>query len=61
MIFPLVAAASPSVRNVRIDGKFVEGNIIIELGDYIGGKEGPSKFEWFRENKRTGLVLSFSI
>lgn len=53
-------AAPPSVHNVRIIGDAVEESIIKGVGDYFGGREGPSKFEWLRENKETGLVL-FSV
>lgn len=52
-------AAPPSVSNVKIIGDVVEGNIIKGVGDYLGGREGPSKFEWLRENKDTGLVFTF--
>ncbi|KAL9346290.1 hypothetical protein Peur_061143 [Populus x canadensis] len=55
-----VKAAPPSVSNVRIIGDIVEGNIIKGVGDYFGGKEGPSKFEWLRENKNTGDFVSIS-
>lgn len=55
-----IVTAPPSVSNVRIIGDIVEGNIIKGVGDYFGGKEGPSKFEWLRENKNTGLVCSIS-
>ncbi|KAK9267176.1 hypothetical protein L1049_009596 [Liquidambar formosana] len=49
-----VKAAPPSVNDVRIIGDVVEGSIIKGVGDYFGGREGPSKFEWLRENKDTG-------
>lgn len=49
-----VKAAPPSVSNVRIIGDAVEGSTIKGVGDYFGGREGPSKFEWLRENKETG-------
>ncbi|XWS40436.1 hypothetical protein CRYUN_Cryun18bG0140100 [Craigia yunnanensis] len=49
-----VRAAPPSVSNVRIIGDAVEGNVIKGIGNYFGGREGPSKFEWLRENKETG-------
>ncbi|OMO92313.1 hypothetical protein COLO4_17682 [Corchorus olitorius] len=52
-----VKAAPPSVSNVRIIGDIVEGNVIKGAGNYFGGKEGPSKFEWLRENKETGDFL----
>lgn len=42
---------------MRIIGDLVEGNTVKGLGDYFGGKEGPSKFEWSREDKETGLVF----
>ncbi|XP_076908814.1 187-kDa microtubule-associated protein AIR9-like isoform X1 [Bidens hawaiensis] len=56
-----IKPAPPSVNNVQIIGDIVEGNTIRGLGAYFGGKEGPSKFEWLRENKDTGdfvLVLT---
>lgn len=56
-----IKPAPPSVNNVQIVGDFVEGNTIRGVGVYFGGKEGPSKFEWLRENKDTGdfvLVLT---
>ncbi|KAJ4837842.1 microtubule-associated protein air9 [Turnera subulata] len=49
-----VKAAPPSVSNVKIVGDVVEGNVIKGVGEYFGGREGPSKFEWLRENKETG-------
>ncbi|XP_020271153.1 187-kDa microtubule-associated protein AIR9 [Asparagus officinalis] len=56
-----VKAAPPSVNNVRILGDAIEGNTIKGLGEYFGGKEGPSKFEWLRESKETGgFVLASS-
>ncbi|CAN1812949.1 187-kDa microtubule-associated protein AIR9 [Linum perenne] len=53
-------SAPPSVNNVRIDGDVVEGNIMKGVGDYFGGREGPSKFEWLRENKDTGEFVVVS-
>lgn len=56
-----VKAAPPSVSNLSIIGDYVEGNAIKGAGDYIGGREGPSKYEWLRENKDTRvfeLILS---
>ncbi|KAK7304069.1 hypothetical protein RJT34_15087 [Clitoria ternatea] len=55
-----VRAAPPSVSNVRIVGDFVEGSTIKGVGDYFGGREGPSKFEWLRENKDSGSLLLVS-
>ncbi|KAL2467410.1 microtubule-associated protein [Abeliophyllum distichum] len=49
-----VKAAPPSVNNVQITGDAVEGSTIRGVGEYFGGKEGPSKFEWWREDKDTG-------
>lgn len=53
-------AAPPSVSNVRIVGDAVEGSIIKGIGDYFGGREGPSKFEWLRENRDSGSVFFYS-
>lgn len=53
-------AAHPSVSNVRIIGDAVEGCTIKGVGDYLGGREGPSKFEWLRE-KDTGLVYTYFV
>ncbi|XP_025688845.1 187-kDa microtubule-associated protein AIR9 isoform X1 [Arachis hypogaea] len=55
-----IKAAPPSVSNVRIVGDVVEGNTIKGVGDYFGGREGPSKFEWLRENKSAGDFLLVS-
>ncbi|GLT68497.1 hypothetical protein SLA2020_407210, partial [Shorea laevis] len=55
-----VKAAPPSVSNVRIIGDAVEGCIIKGVGDYLGGREGPSKFDWLRQNKDTGDFLLVS-
>lgn len=49
-----IKAAPPSVNNVRIIGDIVEGNTVKGVGEYFGGKEGPSKFEWLRESKEIG-------
>ncbi|CAA6657906.1 unnamed protein product [Spirodela intermedia] len=56
-----VKPAFPSVRNVRILGDAVEGNTIKGVGEYIGGKEGPSKFEWLREQKENGELHVVSV
>lgn len=48
------------MSNVHITGEAIEGNMIKGVGEYFGGKEGPSKFEWLREEKDTGLV-SFAL
>jgi hypothetical protein len=53
-------AAPPSVSNVRMVGDAVEGITIKGVGDYFGGREGPSKFEWLRKNRETGSVFSSS-
>ncbi|KAK9696993.1 hypothetical protein RND81_08G008800 [Saponaria officinalis] len=52
-ITEFIKAAPPSVSNVRIIGDYVEGNIIKGEGTYFGGQEGPSKYEWLRENSIT--------
>lgn len=56
LIIPSFVAAPPSVSNVRIIGDMVEENLIKGVGDYFGGKEGPSKYEWQREHMETGQV-----
>lgn len=55
-----IKAAAPSVSNVRILGDAVEGNTVKGVGDYFGGKEGPSRFEWLRESKEKGDFLVVS-
>ncbi|KAK4254784.1 hypothetical protein QN277_010113 [Acacia crassicarpa] len=55
-----VKAAPPSVSNVQIIGDFVEGSTIKGVGHYFGGREGPSRFEWLRENKDAGDFLLVS-
>lgn len=53
-----MVAAPPSVSNVQILGDLVEGSTIRGVGDYFGGREGPSKFEWLCERSNTGSVYS---
>ncbi|XP_072986679.1 187-kDa microtubule-associated protein AIR9 [Typha latifolia] len=53
-----VKAAAPSVTNVQIIGDAVEGNTIKGSGEYFGGKEGPSKFEWLREKENGAFLLA---
>ncbi|KAF9588966.1 hypothetical protein IFM89_017645 [Coptis chinensis] len=55
-----VKAAAPSVNNVQILGDIVEGNTVKGSGEYFGGKEGPSRFEWLRENKETSEFILVS-
>lgn len=55
-----IKAAPPSVSNVRVIGDAVEGSTIKGVGDYLGGREGPSKFKWVRENKDAGDFLLVS-
>lgn len=49
--------APPSVSNVQVIGEAVEGCTIRGVGEYFGGRQGPIKFEWLREDKDTGLVF----
>ncbi|CAA0823754.1 187-kDa microtubule-associated protein AIR9, partial [Striga hermonthica] len=53
-----VKAAPPSVSNVQIIGDAVEGCTVKGIGEYFGGKEGPSTFEWLYEDKDTGEYIS---
>ncbi|XP_019185915.1 PREDICTED: 187-kDa microtubule-associated protein AIR9 isoform X3 [Ipomoea nil] len=55
-----VKAAPPSVSDLQFIGDAIEGNIIKGVGKYFGGREGPSKFEWLREDKDTGEFVSVS-
>ncbi|KAF2317884.1 hypothetical protein GH714_041204 [Hevea brasiliensis] len=61
MYTPVTEEAPPSVSNVQIVGDVVEGCIIKGVGEYFGGREGPSKFEWLRENKENGDFLLVSM
>ena len=45
------------MHNVIILGDVVEGNTLKGVGEYFGGKEGPSKYKWLRQEKENGLVL----
>ncbi|XP_020096671.1 187-kDa microtubule-associated protein AIR9 isoform X2 [Ananas comosus] len=55
-----VKAAAPSVSNVCIVGDAVEGNTIKGTGEYFGGKEGPSKYEWLREKENGEFLVASS-
>ncbi|XP_024018937.1 187-kDa microtubule-associated protein AIR9 isoform X2 [Morus notabilis] len=55
-----VKAAPPCVLNVQIVGDTVEELTIKGVGDYFGGREGPSNFEWLRENLDTGDFMLVS-
>ncbi|XP_064970578.1 187-kDa microtubule-associated protein AIR9-like isoform X1 [Musa acuminata AAA Group] len=50
-----IKAAAPSVNNVWVLGDAVEGNTLKGVGEYFGGKEGPSKFKWLRESKDSSI------
>lgn len=55
-----VKAAPPCVSNVQITGDAIEECTIKGVGDYFGGREGPSKFKWLRENLDTGDFMLVS-
>ncbi|KQK21044.1 187-kDa microtubule-associated protein AIR9 [Brachypodium distachyon] len=55
-----VKAGTPSVSNVHVVGDVVEDNTIKGNGKYFGGKEGLSKFQWFREKENGGFLLVLS-
>lgn len=55
-----VKAGTPSVSNVYVVGDIVEDNTIKGNGKYFGGKEGLSKFQWFREKENGGFLLVLS-
>jgi hypothetical protein len=46
-----IISATPSVSSVHVVGDIVEDNTIKGNGKYFGGKEGLSKFLWFREKE----------
>ncbi|CAK9162606.1 unnamed protein product, partial [Ilex paraguariensis] len=50
----------PSVNHVQIIGDSIEGNTVRGAGEYFGGREGPSKFKWLRENKDSGEFVLVS-
>ncbi|KAI5064749.1 hypothetical protein GOP47_0019444 [Adiantum capillus-veneris] len=50
----VIQAGLPSVGDLRVIGDMVEGNTIRGVGQYFGGKEGLSKFEWFQEVEDSG-------
>ncbi|CAL5345394.1 unnamed protein product [Camellia sinensis] len=56
-----VKPALPSVSDVKIIGDAVEGNTIKGVGKYFGGREGPSRFEWLREDKNSGSTTEYAI
>nr|DAD20404.1 TPA_asm: hypothetical protein HUJ06_021867 [Nelumbo nucifera] len=56
LMFDFLVAAPPSVSDVKIIGDAIEGSRIKGIGKYFGGREGPSKFEWLRENKDFGYA-----
>ncbi|KAF7120869.1 hypothetical protein RHSIM_Rhsim13G0119900 [Rhododendron simsii] len=55
-----VKAAHPSVNDLQIIGEVVEGGTIKGVGKYFGGREGPSKFEWLREDRNSGEFVLVS-
>ncbi|XP_073129269.1 187-kDa microtubule-associated protein AIR9 [Henckelia pumila] len=55
-----VKSAHPSVDNVQVTGEAVEGCTIRGVGEYFGGRQGPIKFEWLREDRDTGVFTSVS-
>uniref|UniRef100_A0A0D9WVG8 Ig-like domain-containing protein n=1 Tax=Leersia perrieri TaxID=77586 RepID=A0A0D9WVG8_9ORYZ len=55
-----VKAATPSVSSVDVVGEIIEDNIIKGKGKYFGGKEGLSKFLWFREKENGEFLLVLS-
>lgn len=55
-----VKAAFPSVTNLQVVGDLVDGKTIKGIGTYFGGNEGPSKFEWLREEKDSGEFILVS-
>jgi hypothetical protein len=36
---------------LQIKGDAVEGNTLVGIGTYFGGKEGLSKYKWLREKE----------
>lgn len=57
----MLLPAHPSVNDVQIIGEVVEGGTIKGVGKYFGGREGPSKFEWLREDSNSGLVFYYQV
>jgi hypothetical protein len=50
----LVEPAPPSVTNVRLEGEAESGAVLRGLGEFRGGVEGASRFEWFRQDYTDG-------
>lgn len=53
--FSLLHAAPPSVKKWELLEMLLKEGISSKelVGRYVGGREGPSKFEWFRLNSDT--------
>ncbi|GAQ78250.1 AIR9 protein [Klebsormidium nitens] len=49
----VVQAVPPAVGDVEIVGKPVVNRTLKGKGTYVGGKEGPSRYEWLREREGT--------
>ena len=43
-----VEAGPPKIFNLRIEGDFVVGSVIVANGEYWGGKEGASEYWWVK-------------
>lgn len=46
---PTIVPAPPVARSFSMAGSFVEGERIVLETEYYGGREGPSRFTWFRQ------------
>ncbi|KAI8543204.1 hypothetical protein RHMOL_Rhmol08G0199600 [Rhododendron molle] len=49
------------VNDVLIIDEVVEEGTIKGVGKYLGGRKGPSKFEWLREDRNSGLVFYYQV
>lgn len=65
----VIQAAPPHIDNLEIMGEPVETHVLEAIGDYFGGREGRSRFQWFRSEafskqvfaKQTGDLLIFVL
>ncbi|KAH7366332.1 hypothetical protein KP509_18G073100 [Ceratopteris richardii] len=56
----IIKPGIPSVTDLRVIGRMVEGNTIRGIGYYFGGKEGLSKIEWLQEVEGLGTFQLIS-
>lgn len=53
-----MTSAPPHVRSLAVVGELSEGSVLELEAEYVGGRQGASRVQWYREAEWKGMEAS---